>query len=63
MPKALCMTGMVISVLVLIIFLTDLLLPAAWAPFMKASPMMDIIFAVCAAGLGFLSWLTWKEQI
>jgi hypothetical protein len=63
MPKALCMTGMVISILIFIVFLLDLVLPTTVAPFMRASPLMNIAFLICAAGLFFLSWVTWKEQV
>jgi len=62
MPKALCLMGMVVSILVFLIFLLDLVLPVDWAFFKKASVMLDIIFALCAGGLGYLSWLTLKEQ-
>ena len=61
MPKALCISGMVIAALIFIIFLTDLVLPSSWAPFMKASVLMDIVFILCAGGLGYLSWATWKD--
>jgi hypothetical protein len=61
MPKALCISGMVIAALIFIIFLTDLVLPSSWAPFMKASILMDIVFILCAIGLGYLSWATWKD--
>lgn len=63
MPKALCITGMVVAGLILVVFLTDLVLPVSLAPFKKASSVMDITFVLCAAGLGYLSWSTWKEQI
>lgn len=62
MPKVLCMTGFVIAVLVLAVFLLDLLGPESIAPLKKASKMMDIVFAVSAIGLGYLSWATWREQ-
>ncbi|MCA9164444.1 MAG: hypothetical protein R3C99_10335 [Pirellulaceae bacterium] len=66
MPKALCMTGMVIAILVLVLFLADLLLGLfgmTWlAPFKYASMMMDILFIVCALILGWLSWATLREQ-
>jgi len=54
--------GMVVSILILLIFLLDLVLPVDWAFFKKASMMLDIIFALCAAGLGYLSWTTLREQ-
>ena len=59
MPKALCMTGMVISALILVLFLLDL---AIGIPFRKASMMMDVLFLLCALGLGYLSWITFREQ-
>jgi threonine/homoserine/homoserine lactone efflux protein len=65
MPKALCITGMVVSILVLILFLADLILPASTglAPFKKASWMLDIVFVLCAAVLAYMSWSTLKEQV
>jgi hypothetical protein len=66
MPKALCITGMVIAILVFVLFTADLifgLMGMEWlAPFQSASPMMDILFAVCAAILAWLSWSTLREQ-
>ena len=61
MPKALCITGMAISAILFVLFLWDLAIPPL-APFKQASIMMDIAFVLCAAGLGYLSWATWKEQ-
>jgi hypothetical protein len=62
MPKALCMAGMVISILILILFILDLALPANIAPFKGASMVMDVGFILCAGGLGYLSWATFREQ-
>jgi hypothetical protein len=31
-------------------------------PFKRASPLMDIVFVLCAAALGYMSWTTLKEQ-
>ena len=62
MPKALCLMGMVVSILIFLIFLLDLVLPVDWAFFKRASAMLDIIFILCAAGLGYLSWVTLREQ-
>jgi threonine/homoserine/homoserine lactone efflux protein len=62
MPKALCITGMVVAILVLILFLIDLLAPASLAPFKKANWLMDVVFVLCAAVLGYMSWTTLKEQ-
>ena len=62
MPKALCMAGMVISILILILFVLDLSLPANIAPFKRANMVMDVGFILCAGGLGYLSWATFREQ-
>ena len=62
MPKALCMAGMVIAILILLLFILDLSLPGAWAPFKRASMLMDIGFILSAVGLGYLSWATFREQ-
>ncbi len=66
MPKILCMSGMVIAILIIVLFLWDLifgLVGQEWlAPFKGASKLMDIAYVLCAAGLGYLSWATMKEQ-
>ena len=59
MPKVLCLTGMVVSILILVLFLLDL---AIQVPFKRISPVMDIVFVVCAVGLAFISWTTLREQ-
>lgn len=65
MPKALSLTGLVIAILVFLIFFSDLLFGMmgmiSFAPFKMTSIVMDIIFLICAGGLGFLSWTTFKE--
>jgi len=68
MPKALCITGLVIAGLVLLLFLSDLLLGLIpgldWmAPFRGASILTDLVFVAGAAALGYLSWTTFKEQV
>ena len=67
MPKALCIAAMVISIVVFVLFMLDLILGVflklTWAPFHGAHATMDIVFAVCAAILGFMSWLTFREQV
>jgi hypothetical protein len=61
MPKALCIFGMVVAVLMLLIFGLDL---GIGVPFSKANPwMMDLPMIVCALGLGYLSWVTFREQV
>jgi hypothetical protein len=50
---------MVIAIVVLLLFLLDLIVKF---PFQRAHPLMDIVFALCAAVLGFISWTTFREQ-
>ena len=59
MPKALCITGMVVAILVLILFLLDL---AIGIPFKRASTTLDVVFMISALVLAYLSWSTLKEQ-
>lgn len=66
MPKALCISGMVIAVLIFILFLSDFVLGMIneqIAPFKGASTLMDIVFIICAVVLALLSWNTFKEQV
>jgi hypothetical protein len=59
MPKALCITGIAIAILLLLIFSLDLGLAF---PFKGVSSVMDITMLVSALILGLLSWLTLREQ-
>jgi len=59
MAKALCMTGLVVSGLVAILFAADL---AASIPFRRASIVMDVSLLACAILLGLISWMTLREQ-
>lgn len=65
MPKALCLTGLVIAILVFLIFFFDLLFGmlgmTSLAPFKMSNVLMDIIFMLCAGGLAFLSWTSFRE--
>lgn len=58
MAKALCIIGMVIAVLLLALFLLDL---AIEYPFGRASFFMDVAFILCAGGLGYMSWSSYKD--
>lgn len=66
MPKVLCLTGMVISVLVFLIFIIDLIFGMSGmldlAPFRLASVTMDVIFLVASGGLAYAAWTTFREQ-
>ncbi len=59
MPKALCMSGMVVAILIAILFLLDL---AIKFPFQRVSILMDVSLLICAAILGLISWFTYREQ-
>lgn len=58
MAKGLTIFAMVIAVLILVLFSLDL---AIKIPFRRASVLLDVIFAISAAGLGYISWSTFKE--
>jgi hypothetical protein len=60
MPKALCISGLVVSGLVILLFGADL---AMGQPFGRASILMDVTLLVCAILLAAISWLTFKEQV
>jgi hypothetical protein len=59
MPRALCFAGLVVAALLLLVFGFDLALKF---PFNRASLLMDIGVLLCAGGLGYVSWMTLKEQ-
>lgn len=67
MPKILCIVSLVISILIVLLFLSDLILgfagSIAIAPFRFDSMMIDIVFTVCGAVVGMLSWFTLREQV
>jgi len=59
MPKALCIVGMVVALLLVTLFGLDL---GLGIPFGGRSMVMSIGFIVCALILAFLSWTTFREQ-
>ncbi|MCA9269687.1 MAG: hypothetical protein KDA41_14500 [Planctomycetales bacterium] len=59
MPKIWCIVGMVIASLIFLLFVLDLALAF---PFSRAAMLMDILFVISAALLGWLSWSTFQEQ-
>ncbi len=64
MPKALCIVGMVIAVLLGIFFLADLAVLHMARGGMTAAmnTIMDLAFLLCAVILGYMSWSTWRQQ-
>jgi hypothetical protein len=59
MPKALCIVGIVVAVLLLLLFGLDL---AIGFPFGRQSIIMSVGFVLSSLVLASLSWLTFKEQ-
>ncbi|MFH1923459.1 MAG: hypothetical protein ABIP48_26665 [Planctomycetota bacterium] len=59
MPKALCILGTAVSVLLLVLFGLDL---ATSFPFGRESVAMDVSFLISAVILGYLSFTTLREQ-
>jgi threonine/homoserine/homoserine lactone efflux protein len=59
MTKALTIIGMIVSCLVVILFGADL---AVGFPFQKASMLMDGLYLACAFMLGYMSWVSFREQ-
>jgi hypothetical protein len=66
MPKALCMSGMVVAILIVLLFLVDLVMPLVmgpdYAPFRGASKIMDGAMVLAGLLLGYISWITFREQ-
>jgi len=66
MPKALCLSGMVVSILIALLFLLDLVasfIAPGFAPFRGVSWLMDVTLIICSATLGVMSWMTFREQV
>ena len=59
MPKALCLVGTVVAVLLVLVFGLDL---AIAFPFHRDSMPMDVGTVVCALILGYVSWSALREQ-
>jgi hypothetical protein len=50
---------MVVSIIFLLVFSLDL---AIQMPFGRASMLADIGFVICGLLLGYMSWITYREQ-
>ncbi|MGV3485116.1 MAG: hypothetical protein ACO1RT_11925 [Planctomycetaceae bacterium] len=66
MPKALCLTSLVVAVIIVVLFLADAVMGfmgmATVAPLRSANLLMDITFIITGSILAFMSWATWREQ-
>lgn len=58
MPKALCYAGLAVAAVTLIIFLCDLLVQI---PFGRENAMMDVVFVLTSATLGYLALSSARE--
>jgi hypothetical protein len=58
MPKAFCIIGAVVAILLLLVFAIDLIPPHI--PFGGASMLIDIGMVVCSGMLGYISWATYR---
>lgn len=67
MPKVLCLTALVISILVFLLFFVDLVLNlagmASLAPFRGAHLGIDVVFTICALIIGTMSFFTFRKQV
>ncbi len=63
MPRLLCLTGLVVSGLVFLLFLVDLgmSLGGMGALFHYDSLLLDIVFLISSSALGYLAWSTLRE--
>jgi hypothetical protein len=59
MPKALCLVGSIVAVLLILVFGLDLMIKF---PFRRESLTMDIGCLISAIGLGYMSWTSFREQ-
>ena len=62
MPKTLTILSMIVAALLFALFGLDLILPAAYAPFKRASVWpMDVLMVVSSAILFYVSLMTFRE--
>ena len=57
MPKAFCITGAVVAILLLLVFGIDL---GTGFPFDRESWLLDLAMVLCSGMLGYLSWSTFR---
>lgn len=57
MPKAFCIAGAVVAILLLLVFVLDL---GIGFPFDRQSLLFDIGMILCSGMLGYLSWATYR---
>jgi hypothetical protein len=63
MPRLLCLTGLVISGLVFLLFTANRIMSLVGGTgiFWYPSFLMDIAFIVCSGLLGYLAWTAMRE--
>jgi len=58
MPKAFCMAGAAVAILLLLVFGADL---AVQIPFGRQSMLMDIGIIICSGILAYMSWSAYQQ--
>ena len=61
MAKALCLTGMIIAVLLMVLFIVDFAINFPFKKF-EGKWILDGSFILASIGLTYLSWSAWREQ-
>ncbi len=65
MPKFLCLTGLVVSGLIALLFFMDLAFGlmgmSSLAPFKLTSWLLDTVLLISSVVLGLLSWTSFRE--
>jgi hypothetical protein len=59
MPKAMCVIGVVVAILLVLLFGLDAFLAV---PFATSSMAMDVGMMVGGVALAYVSWATFREQ-
>jgi hypothetical protein len=66
MPKALCLTSLVVAIIIVVLFLADAVMGfmgmATMAPLRSANLLMDLTFIILGSVLAYMSFVTWREQ-
>lgn len=60
MARGLTISAIVVAILMLALFGLDLAIGAPFN-FKQHSKFLDIAFVICAVGIGYLGWTTWRE--
>ena len=59
MPRILCIVGMVLAGVLFLLFALD----AASGAVFNAGIIWDVLLLLCAGGIGWNAWTTFREQV